>query len=320
MGDGLDALADLLTPMAVRVVATLRVADHLPGTAAAAAAAVGADPDVLDRILHHLAAAGVLTVDGSGRFGLTARAEALRSDHPGRLRERLDIDGPLGRADLAFVELLHTARTGAAAFPARYGRDFWSDLASDPARSAAYDAAMGADVAAWVPVILGAFDWGSLGSVVDVGGGDGTLLAALLRAHPHLRGTVVEQPGPAAAARGTLGDRADVVVGSFFDRLPGGAGGYLLTAVVHDWDDEAAVAILRRCTEAGRTFVIEKIGADGRRPSTTMDLRLLAYMGGRERTVEALGALAERAGSHVVAVHPAGAIVVLELSPAASAR
>jgi hypothetical protein len=238
------------------------------------------------------------------------------------MRAMLDLEGAIGRADLSFVQLLHTVRTGEPAFPAQFGRSFWDDLAADPARSASFDTQMAADVAAWAPDIVAAYDWGSLGHLVDVGGGNGALLAVLLREHPDLRGTVLDLPGAVEAARKALtaaglADRGDAKAGSFFDPLPPGAGGYLLCAVLHDWDDAAARAILRRCAEAagadGRVLVVEKFAtdADGR---TEMDLRVLAYFGGRERDLAELTALAAAAGLRVAAVHPAGATPVVELT------
>jgi hypothetical protein len=110
------------------------------------------------------------------------------------------------------------------------------------------------------------------------------------------------------------------VASSFFDPLPRGAGGYVLTAIVHNWDDDFARAILRRCAEAagtaGKVFVVEKIGADGVSPNAEMDLRLLAYLGGRERSLDELTALTENAGLSVTAVHGAGAIAIIELASA----
>jgi predicted transcriptional regulator/SAM-dependent methyltransferase len=319
-------MADLVTPMAVRVAATLRIADHIAEgrrTAPELAEAANADVDALDRVLRHLASVGVLSRDESGRYTLTSLGEALRDDRPGELRRRLDIEGATGRADLSFVQLLHSVRTGKPAFPMQFGRAFWEDLSSDAARSAAFDVQMGADVATWAPAIVSAYDWGSLGHVVDVGGGNGTLLIALLRAYPTLLGTVVDLPTPAEAARKEfaavgLADRADSVAASFFDPLPPGAGGYLLSAIIHNWDDESARAILRRCAEAagpnGAVFVVEKIGADGESPRTEMDLRVLVYFGGRERGLGELTALAADAGLRVAAVHAAGATPVIELT------
>jgi hypothetical protein len=321
----LARLADLVTPMAVRVAATLGVADHLtrgPRTAAVLAAATGAHAGALDRLLGHLVRVGVLRRDPPGGYALTDLGEALRDDHPAGLRAVLDADGALGRGDLSLVHLLHAVRTGEACFPLLYGRGFWDDVAADAARTAGYDSCMGADVAAWAPAVVAALDWGRFGHVVDVGGGDGTLLAALLRAHPGLRGTVVDQPVTAAAARHALAaaglaDRAGATGGSFFEPLPPGAGAYVLCAVLHDWDDESAAAILSRCAEAagrGTVVVVEKTGAGGEAPSTTMDLRVLAYFGGRERGVSDLRRLGADAGLDTRSVHQAGDLSVLELA------
>jgi len=322
---GLWAMADLATPMAVRVAATLRIADHITRgllTAPELAKAANADADTLERVLRHLAQAGLLNRDESGRYSLTARGEALRDDHPARTRAMLDIETAIGRADLSFVQLLHTVRTGEPAFPSQFGRSFWDDLSADPVRSASYDAQMGSDVAADAPDIVSAYDWGSLGHVVDVGGGNGALLIAMLRKHSALRGTVFDLPDTAEAAlkalaAAGLAGRSDVVRGSFFDPLPPGAGGYVLSAILHDWDDKAARAILRRCAEAAGTtapvIVVEKIGADGESLRTEMDLRMLVYFGGRERGVAALSILAASSGLRVAAVHPAGNLAVVEL-------
>lgn len=321
------AMADLATPMAVRVAATLRLADHIAegrATAAEIADHVGVDVDALERVLRHLARVGVLRRDEGGRLALTERGEVLRADHDSGLRAPLDIEGAIGRGDLSFVHLLYSIRTGEPAFPVLYGRAFWEDLAAEPARSASFDALMGSDIGADAPQIAAAYDWGSLGHVVDVGGGNGSLMMVLLREHPTLRGTVVELPGAADAARTAfaeagLADRADAVSGSFFDPLPAGAGGYLLSAIVHNWEDESAQAILRRCAEAagagGRVFILEKVGAEGESPRTVMDLRMLVYFGGRERNVEELVALSSGAGLRLVAAHSAGDLSIVELTP-----
>jgi O-methyltransferase domain len=322
--------AALVTPMAIRVAATLRVADHIAAgvrTSTELARLERVDADALDRVLRHLVSVGVLTRDGEGRYSLPASGEALRDDHPSGTREALDLEGAVGRAELAFTDLLHSVRTGEAAFPVRFGRSFWDDLSADPGRAASYASQMGSDVAAWAPAILVARDWGSLGHVVDVGGGGGSLMVALLQTYPRLRVTVVDLPEPVEAARATLGaaglaDRGEAVVGSFFDALPPDAGAYLLCAILHDWNDEAARAILRRCAEAagseGLVFVVEKVGPDGESVRTEMDLRMLAYFGGRERGVAEIGELAADAGLRLRAVHPAGDLSIVELSASGS--
>jgi hypothetical protein len=321
-GGRLWAAADLVTPMAIRVAATLRLADHIAAGhrgAAALADVVGADRDVLGRLLEHLASVGVLTrenTDGNTEYALTSMGEQLR----GGLRPWLDLTGAIGRADLCLVELLHTVRTGEAAYPRHFGRPFWDDIAADPALAASFDALMGGRLAADAPAIATAYPWDTLGHVVDVGGGNGSLLIAILREHTGLRGTVVDLAAPVAhaeraiAAAG-LADRASVLVGSFFDELPAGAGGYVLSGVLHDWPDTDAVRILGRCAAAagpaGRVLVVED--ATGGGADTGMDLRMLSYCLGRERSVERLGELAASVGLAVGSFVPVGLRGILEL-------
>lgn len=305
-GGQLWAAADLVTPMAIRVAATLRLADRIaagPRTAEALAAEVDADPDALRRVMDHLVTAGVLSRADDGTYSLAALGEQLRDDHPDGLRAWLDLDGSIGRADLCFVQLLHTVRTGEAAYPRQFGRAYWDDLSADPARGASFDALMGDRLVADAPVIAAAYPWGALGHVVDVGGGNASLLIALLHAHDELRGTVIDRPGPVARAEQAiaaagLGDRADARSGSFFDALPAGAGGYVLSGILHDWDDEHAHQILARCVEAagpaGRILVIEPVG--GLRADTEMDLVMLALYAGRERRVEEFRTMAAEHG------------------------
>ncbi|MFF5160727.1 methyltransferase [Streptomyces sp. NPDC000348] len=324
---GLRALADLATPMAVRVAATLRVADHITAghrTAEEIAAAAGAHADSLDRLLRHLVAVGLFTRDGQGVYGLTESGEQLRDDHAAGKRKWLDMNSAVGRGDLGFVELAHSIRTGRPAYPVRYGKSFWEDLASDPGLSASFDTLMSHHLELDYSGIAAAYDWAALGHVVDVGGGSGGLLSALLAAHEDLSGTVLDLRGPASAAHRRfldtgVSERARAVVGSFFDPLPAGAGGYVLSAVLHDWDDRSAVAILRRCAEAagsgGVVLVIEAVASD-EHAGTGMDLRMLTYFGGRERGLAELGELASRAGLSVRAVHPIGYVSIVEMSAA----
>jgi precorrin-6B methylase 2/predicted transcriptional regulator len=321
------AIADLATPMAVRVAATLRIADLVSqGLTAASqlAEATETDQDTLERVLRHLTSAGVLARNDAGRYSLTEMGELLLDDHPAGMRRRLDIEGAIGRADLSFFQLLHSVRTGEDAYSAQFGRKFWEDLSLDDKLSRSFDALMGSDVDAEAPAIVAAYEWGSLEHVVDVGGGNGSLLIALLTAFPTLRGTVVDLPGASEAARqklarAGLAQRADVVAGSFFDPLPHGAAGYLLSAVIHNWSDDAAREILRRCARAaeggGAVFVVERPTAEETSSSTARDLRMLAYFGGRERSLAEIAALATESGLEVVAVHPAPPNAIVELAP-----
>lgn len=323
-GGELWAAADLATPMAIRVAATLRLADHIAAgarTAAELSTVVDADPDALARLLAHLVTAGALSsVDGSG-FRLTAMGEQLRDDHPDGLRAWLDLTGAIGRADLCFTHLLHTVRTGEPAYPHRFGRPFWHDLSADAELAASFDNLMGSRLTADAPAVATGYPWGGLGHVVDVGGGDATMLIAILLAHGELRGTVVDLAGPVsraepAIAAAGLADRAGAEVGSFFDALPAGAGGYLLSGVLHDWPDGDAVRVLTRCAEAaGTRGVVLVVDHLNDAVDTEGDLRMLSYVGGRERGLDRLAELAAAAGLRLGAVSPAGSRSIIELRP-----
>jgi 2,7-dihydroxy-5-methyl-1-naphthoate 7-O-methyltransferase len=326
-GGGLWAAADLVTPMAIRVAATLRLADHIAAgtcTADALAAAVDADSDALARVMGHLVTAGVLARDDGASFRLTSLGEHLRDNDPSGVRPWLDLTGAIGRADLCFTDLLHTVRTGEPAFPRMFGRPFWDDLAADPALEASFDALMGARLEADAPVVASAYRWADLGHVVDVGGGDGSLLIAILRAHRSLRGTILDLAGPIARAQQAItaagvGDRVDTAAGSFFDPLPAGAGGYLLSGVIHDWDDDDAARILQRCAEvasgAGKVFLVDHVGEERGTAETEGDLRMLCYVRGRERTLDQLRELAASVGLEIGSVTPARSRSIVEMRP-----
>jgi O-methyltransferase len=319
------AMAHLGTPMALRVAATLRLADHVVAgvrTVAELAEMCDADADALGRLLRYLVKRGIFTVDADGGLGLTELGDGLRSGHPSRIRTGLDIDG-VGRADLAFVGLLHSVRTGEAAYPLQFGRMFWEDLATDPERLAEFDAYMASDMPVRAAEIVEGYDWGSLRHVIDVGGGNGTLLVAMLTRYPSLRGAVVDLPDTAAKARAAMAaagvaDRGTAIDGSFFEPLPTGSDAYVLSSVIHDWSDAPARDILRRCAEAagqdGRVFVVETIGATGEAPHSGMDLRMLVLYGGKERNLQELTDLAADVGLKVAAVHPAGETAIVELA------
>jgi len=284
---------------------------------------VGVRPELLERLLQHLRQAGVLTQDDNQRFHLAAVGEALRSDHPSSLHSSLNMEAPLGRADLSLIHLLHSVRTGQAAFPLLYGAGFWEDLAAQPERAAAFNHQMAAHSSLAAEALVGAFDWSCLTHLVDVGGGSGLLLSAILDRHPHLRGTVLDQAeaveqATSRFAENGLAGRATAKVGDFFDEVPAGADGYLLSAILHDWDDAAARKILRRCAQAagptGSIFVAEWAGPAAESRITDMDLRMLAYYGGRERRAADLVALAESCGLRAISTHAVEALLLVRLA------
>jgi hypothetical protein len=327
----LGPLMDLVTPMALRVAATLRLADFMPddGTGEGAvlgdlAGRTGADPEALARVLRHLVAHGVFTEPRPGQFAANQTAALLRTGQPGAVW--LDLDGFGGRMDLAFTGLMHTMRTGEPAWEPVFGQPFWAYLDANPPISASFDATMAVD--AGNAAVADGYDWTTVRHVADIGGGTGTLIAEVLRRHPGLRGTLADLPETAARARQYLAGlgldgRCEVVGQSFFDPLPAGADAYLLSRVIHDWDDAAASAILRRCAEAagrtGRVLVIESHGTPGGDAAAfaEMNLRMLVLAGGRERTIDHYSALATQAGLQVTAVHDiTGRHVIIECAAA----
>jgi SAM-dependent methyltransferase len=324
-------LTDMVTPMAIRVAATLGLADLIASgtdTLAELAAKTGTDASVLGRVLQHLAGRGVLSESVPGRYALTDLARPLLRAHPAGLRDWLDLDGAMGRSDMAFAYMLDSVRSGKPGYASMFGRPYWDDLNANPALRASFDALMAAQLAGAGADVVAAYDWAIATRVVDVGGGDGTQLIQILSAYPSVRGTVVEQPATAAAATRNLAahglaSRCDVVASSFFDPLPAGGDIYLLSGVLHDWPDDSAGQILRRCAQAvrsgGHVIIAERPvgkGADSA-TSTAMDLRMLITLGGRERTLDEYSSLAADAGLAIAKVRPAGNQELLDCVPIA---
>lgn len=319
-------LGDLVSPMTVRVAATLRLPDLVAGgatTSALLAERTGIDASRLRRLLQHLVAIGVFAQEGQ-HYSVTELSQAMREGEGGNSGPlMLDVRSAMGRAQLAAIRLLDCLRTGVPAYRILHGRDFWDDLAADPALGAGFDAFMESrDERAFAR----AYDWSGAGHVVDVGGGTGGRLIALLRDWPSMRGTLVDLPGPAGRARARLSqddvrDRVTVVARSFFEPLPAGADVYLLSGILHDWPDAEATTILRRCAEAvapgGRVLALEQVldEADDGPGMTAFDLFMLICSGGRERTREEFRKLGDDAGLLLSSVLD-GPILVFTTPPA----
>jgi SAM-dependent methyltransferase len=315
----LEALSDLRTPWCLRVVVTLRIAEHLETGATAVAdlaAAAGCDAHALELVLSHLAAKGVFEETAAGRFALNDAARQLLDP---AVRIGLDVEGIGGRLALAWGTLPTYVRTGASGYHELFGMGFWDDLAAHPDIAASFDALMGeAGHGPADPEILAGDGWRPVRTVVDVGGGTGTMLAAILAAHPALTGTLVDLPGTVARSAQTfeaagVADRVTTIAQSFFDPLPPGADVYLLRKVINDWPDPEAVAILGRCAEAarpgGRVVVVGGVAPGDGAGRLSEEVVLL---GGSERTVAEFRDLARAAGLDVVAAgsEPSGAFVV----------
>ncbi|RZQ61078.1 methyltransferase [Amycolatopsis suaedae] len=291
----LTEMADYTVPFALRAVCDLAVADHLgdgPVPVADLARATGTHARSLLRVLRALACRGVFSEVEPEVFALTPLAEPLRSDHPRSLRAAY----PLLAPDIqAWARFDHSVRTGAAAFDAAHGTDYWSYLQRHPADSARFDASQRAVTAREIKVLLPAYDWGCFGTLVDVGGGNGAFLSAVLQRHPDLRGVLFDQPhvvsgaGPVLHERGVTA-RCTVVGGDFLTAVPPGGDGYLIKRALYDLGDGDAEAVLTAIRAAirpgGRLLIVEPVVEPGDEFDwgKLYDLLLLTMRGGGSRT------------------------------------
>lgn len=278
------------------VVSDLGIADLIggePETVDALASQAGASPDLLYRYLRALAALGVFAEVEERAFAQTPASRLLRRDADSGWHEFTIVYGSVYRA---FAEALPAVRSGENMFERASGSGWWEWLAARPDLAAVFNRAMQAGAEMRITA-LNDFPWREVETVVDVGGGNGTLLIGLLEQHPHLHGVVFDLPEVAAAASAriaaaSLGDRCAVEQGSFFDSAPEGGDVYLLAKVLHDWDDAAAIQILQRvrasATSAARLLVLDSVITSGAASRSTklLDLVMLALVDGRERTTE----------------------------------
>lgn len=314
---------------AIHVVASLGLADLLKDGSRGSddlAVATGTDPGALYRLLRALASVGVLREDEGRRFSLTPVGECLRSDAEESLQGWAAF---VGRPYYwqTWGNLLQSVRTGENAFRHVHGTDVWTYRARNPEESEVFDRAMTALTRTANHSVLEAFDFGRFGTVVDVAGGNGALLAALLQRYPRMRGVLFDQShvveGAAEVlAQAEVADRCTIEAGSFFEEVPEGGDAYVLKAIVHDWEDPEATAILRVCRRAMRDeavlLVIEReVGPPNEDPEAKLsDLNMLVSPGGRERTTEEFAALFESAGFRLQGSTPTGSgLSVIEASP-----
>jgi hypothetical protein len=219
--------------------------------------------------------------------------------------------------DMSTYGLLEAVRTGGAVWEKLHGLSFWDDKTADPGLSRCFDAVNANNSIMFGPAIAQGYDWSTVQHIVDVGGGTGRALATILSVHPHLRGTLVDLPGPAADAALVLEEanvvgRCVVVPQSFFDALPSGGDVYLLANTVNDWSDEDSARILRRCAEAAgpgrRVLVAERVATDEadeaeRGLASRVDLFVLLLFGGRVRSEEEFRRLGATAGLRHTVTH-----------------
>jgi hypothetical protein len=313
----------------IAVAAELRIADELASgsrTAAELAAAVDADPESLGRLLRALAMIGVFSEEAGGRFGLTPVGACLREDAPGSLRALARMRGSEWQWR-AWRELAHSVRTGENALEHVYGKPLFEYFDEHPVDGEAFNEAMISHASQMHAAVGHAYDFPERGTVVDVGAGHGTLVAAILGANPELRAVVFDTAGVVDGARswlagGDLTERCQFVGGDFFESVPRGGHVYALSHILHDWDDDRALRILRNCRAAmaddARLAVCEMVVPSGPEPhlSKLLDIEMLVNTGGRERTLEEYERLYSEAGFELTRVVPThGPVSVIEGRP-----
>lgn len=313
---------------ALYVCAKLGLADLLAGgprNSDDLAAQCGANPGALFRLLRAMASLGLFTEVSPRRFALTPMGHALRSDAPGKARSTvMALAGVWAWA--AFGEFEHAVRTGMPGAEKAVGMNMFDYFAQHPDEAALFNDAMigvhGEEPAA----VAEAFDFSGIGTLVDVGGGTGNLIAAILRATPGLRGILFDMPHVADAATRRiadlgLADRCSVQPGSFFDAVPAGDA-YILSHIIHDWDEQRCLRILGNCRRAApgaRVLIVEMVipPGDAPHPGKLLDLMMLNAPGGMERTAEEYRSLLAKADYRLSRIVPTGSPVsVIEGLPA----
>jgi O-methyltransferase len=289
---------------AIYVAAKLGIADLLadgPFSSQELALATGAHEPSLYRVLRLLAALGVFKEAEPRSFGLTVLGDRLRSDAPAGMRSWAIFLEAIGGVQ-PFEHILDTVRTGTPGLDIAFGVGVFEFLAQRRGDAATFDAAMSERTAAFAPSVADSYDFSGIHSIVDVGGGRGTLLAQILRGHSWLHGILFDTAAVLARAGG-VPDRCELLAGDFFERVPAGADCYLLANVLHDWDDKRAIAILRNCRQAmasgGRVLIVERLIPDepgDAVPTLLSDINMLVITGGQERTNAEYASLLAEAG------------------------
>jgi O-methyltransferase domain len=312
----------------IHVAAALGIADLVanePKSAEQLADVTGVRAPALRRVMRALVSFGVFAQDGAGRFALTPSGEFLRADVMGSLRPAALT---FGGEEAARIEglLLHCVKTGETARQNLFGRgDIFEQLQKDPEGIELFNATMTAFSTLHLTGVLEAYDFSAITKLVDVGGGHGKNLAEILKQHPKMHGVLFDMPhafegGKQTIAQAGLNERCEVVSGDFFKSVPGGADGYLLSRVIHDWDDETAISILKVVRRAiapeGRLIVLETMLRPVHRSiyPVLSDLNMMLRTGGCERTEDEYRTLFQTAGFElsrtVETMSPTGATVI----------
>jgi ubiquinone/menaquinone biosynthesis C-methylase UbiE len=307
---------------AIYVAAKLGVADLLKDGAreiGELARATGSHGPSLHRVLRTLASVGIFAEVEPGRFATTPLGTTLQTDGPGSLRAWVSVQ--LGDEHYrAWGDAIHSVQTGESAFEHVFGMGVWQYRAQNIEHAKLFDTAMANLTRLYNAAVVSCYAFSKFDTIVDVGGGDGGLLIAILEANPRVKGVLFDLSHVADKARARitsagLAGRCQVVAGDVFSSVPAGGDAYLLSRVIHDWDDARSIAILENCHRAmaatGRLLLVEGVVRAGNEPdlSKLFDLTMMVLAGGRERTAAEYRALLETAGFDLANIIPTLSVI-----------
>jgi hypothetical protein len=309
------------TTQMVYVAAKLKLADLLtagPRTAEDLAQETNTHAPSLYRLLRALASLGIFAEDAEHRFALTPLAECLRTDVPGSQHALAVMSGE--EHYLGWGELLYSVQTGKTGFEKLYGMGVFDYLSQHEEQAKTFDAAMVGIHGRESEAMTDAYDFSQFKVLADIGGGNGSLLTAVLKKNPNLRGLLYDLPGVTQRAKDSiaaagLADRIDIQAGSFFENVPPGADAYLMRHIIHDWDDERSLTILRNIHKVipatGKLLVVEGVIPPGNDESfgKLLDLTMLTLPGGKERTEQEYRTLFNQGGFELTRIVPTAAEV-----------
>lgn len=317
--------------IALNTIVKLGIPDRLAAgakTAGALASETGMHEDALYRVLRALAGVGLFEEDELRRFSLTASSTLLRTDVPGSMSPMVSwFCDPFHFR--AYAELGHCVRTGKPAIDKVFGAPLFEYFPNDPEESAVFNNAMTTFSQAVIPAVLDAYDFSGIEVLVDVAGGHGHVLTSILQKYPDMRGLlldldhVVAGAAPLIAQQGVT-DRCDTCPVDFFAGVPAGGDAYIMKHIIHDWDDDKALVILRHIRAAldgkanGRLILLEGIVAPANQPdfAKVLDLEMLALPGGRERSEAEFRELLRKGGFELTRIVPTASMVcVIEACP-----
>ncbi|HZG53289.1 MAG TPA: methyltransferase [Pyrinomonadaceae bacterium] len=314
----MQMLSAPLVTQALRVVAELGVADRLANGARSVdelAAETGAHAPSLYRFMRALASCGVFAETAGGRvFELTPAAELLRADVEGSMRDLAIFMGADWHWQV-WGDAPYSARTGQAAWEHVHGQEVFPYFAENAGAARVFDNAMTSLSKMVAKAVVEAYDFSSIGKLADIAGGHGSLLVAIMRANPHLKGLLFDVPQVVAGAHAYLeaeglGAAVELAPGNFFESIPEGADAYLMKHIIHDWDDPRALSILKNCHRAmpahGKLLLVEMVVPEGNEPhfAKIQDLEMMLSPGGLERTADEFRALFAAAGFELTRIIP----------------